>query len=37
MKSSCRRRTGEVGSSDGTFVYPYNNRMCYFDTLIEKF
>ena len=22
--------------SDGTFVYPYDKRMCYFDTLIEK-
>ena len=26
-----------VTSSDGTFVYPYNKRMCYFDTLIEQF
>ena len=26
-----------VRSSDGTFLYPYGNRMCYFDTLIEQF
>ena len=23
--------------SDETFPYPYDNRICYFDTLIEKF
>ena len=23
-------------SSDGTFLYPYDRRMCYFDALIEK-
>ena len=26
-----------IVSSDGTFLYPYDNRMCYFDTLIEQF
>ena len=23
--------------SDGIFLYPYDNRMCYFDAVIEKF
>ena len=23
--------------SDGTFLHPYDNRICYFDTLIEQF
>ena len=27
----------KVRNSDGTFLYPYDTRMCYFDTLIEKF
>ena len=26
-----------VKTSDGTFLYPYDNRICYFDTLIEQF
>ena len=31
------RRSFFACTSDGTFLYPYNNRMCYFDTLIEQF
>ena len=26
-----------VETSDGTLVYAYDKRMCYFDTLIEQF
>ena len=28
------KERSKAGSSDRTFVYPYDNRMCYFDTLI---
>ena len=24
-------------TSDGIFLYPYDNRMCYFDAVIEEF
>ena len=27
----------KLWTSDGTFLYPYDNRMYYIDTLIEKF
>ena len=27
----------KLTTSDGAFLYPYDKRMCYFDTLIEKF
>ena len=26
-----------VYSSDGTFLYAYDKRMCYFDAVIEEF
>ena len=26
-----------IQSSDGIFLYPYDDRMCYFDAVIEKF
>ena len=29
--------TQKLITSDGTFLYPYDKRMWYFDTLIEKF
>ena len=32
-----RNGSAMAESSDGTFLYLYDNRMCYFDTLIEKF
>ena len=31
------KERSKAGSSDGTFLYPYDNRVCYFDILIEKF
>ena len=35
---SMERNTGGLSTiSDGTFLYPYDNCICYFDTLIEKF
>ena len=37
FKALVRASLSRLLDSDGTFVYPYNNRMCYFDTLIEKF
>ena len=37
----CRSRRAltprSIALSGGTFVYAYDKRMCYFDTLMEKF
>ena len=26
-----------IATSDETFLYPYDDRMCYFDAVIEEF
>ena len=36
LKKSKRKHL-KLEISDGTFLYSYDNRMCYFDALIEKF